>query len=61
MAGKAGFTRACERMGEIQLARRGIRDRAVPDAMRSVPRERFVEPGAAEFAYQDGPLPIAEG
>lgn len=46
-------------MVDVQLARRGIRDRRVLDAMRQVPRERFVESGFEEFAYEDGALPIA--
>ena len=32
-----------DRMVEVQLARRGIRDIRVLDAMRRVPRERFLE------------------
>lgn len=48
-----------DRMVDIQLARRGIRDRRVLDAMRQMPRERFVEAGFEEFAYEDGALPIA--
>jgi protein-L-isoaspartate(D-aspartate) O-methyltransferase len=55
------FARERARMVEVQLARRGIRDPAVLAAMGSVPREAFVEPGMAEFAYEDGPLPIGEG
>jgi DNA-directed RNA polymerase specialized sigma24 family protein len=39
----------------------GIADRLVLDAMRRVPRERFVAPGFEEFAYEDAPLPIDEG
>ncbi|NOJ50883.1 protein-L-isoaspartate(D-aspartate) O-methyltransferase [Bradyrhizobium archetypum] len=50
-----------DRMVDIQLARRGIRDRRVLDAMRQVPRECFVESGFEEFAYEDGALPIASG
>lgn len=46
-------------MVDVQLARRGIRDRRVLNAMKQVPRERFVEPGLEEFAYEDGALPIA--
>lgn len=44
-----------------QIAGRGIKDRHVLDAMRRVPREAFVGEGMAEFAYEDSPLPIAEG
>jgi protein-L-isoaspartate(D-aspartate) O-methyltransferase len=49
------------RMVDVQLARRGIRAGRVLDAMRQVPRERFVQSGLEEFAYEDGPLPIANG
>src|SRR5579859_6556422 len=48
-------------MATVQIARRGVRDPQVLQAMRSVPREEFVEPGFEEFAYEDGPLPIGEG
>ncbi len=51
--------RARERMVEVQLSRRGIRDAKVLSAMREVPREKFVERGFEEFAYEDGALPIA--
>src|SRR4051812_27239691 len=53
--------KARERMVEIQIAGRGVRDRQVLEAMRRVPREAFIEPGLEEFAYEDGPLPIGEG
>ena len=46
------------RMVDVQIARRGVRDRHVLDAMRKVPREAFVAPGFEEFAYEDTPLPI---
>lgn len=52
---------ARDRMVDVQIARRGVRDRHVLDAMREVPREAFVEPSFEEFAYQDGALPIGEG
>jgi protein-L-isoaspartate(D-aspartate) O-methyltransferase len=55
------LSRARTRMVDIQIARRGVRDRHVLDAMRRVPRDAFVEPGFEEFAYEDGPLPIGEG
>lgn len=43
-----------------QLALRGIRNRRVLAAMRSVPREAFVPPSFADSAYDDRPLPIGE-
>ncbi len=54
------LARARERMVDVQIARRGVRDARVLEAMRRVPREAFVEPGFEEFAYEDGALPIAE-
>jgi protein-L-isoaspartate(D-aspartate) O-methyltransferase len=51
---------ARDRMVDVQLKGRGVRDRHVLDAMRRVPRESFVEPGFEEFAYEDGALPIGE-
>ena len=53
--------RARDRMVNVHIGRRGIRDRAILQAMREVPREAFVDPGFEEFAYEDGPLPIADG
>lgn len=50
-----------ERMVERDIAGRGVRHPAVIRAMGTVPRERFVAPDLAEFAYEDHPLPIAEG
>lgn len=43
------------------LMGRGIRDQAVINAMREVPREEFVDERMQEHAYGDHPLPIAEG
>ena len=50
-----------ERMIVTQVARRGVTDARVLEAMRQVPREVFVHRGMEEFAYEDSPLPIAEG
>lgn len=50
-----------ERMLHQHLAARGITDEAVLKAMWEVPREAFLPPGMELFAYDDGPLPIAEG
>jgi protein-L-isoaspartate(D-aspartate) O-methyltransferase len=44
-----------------QIEGRGIRDHALLAAFREVPREAFVPENLAEFAYDDAPLPIAEG
>jgi protein-L-isoaspartate(D-aspartate) O-methyltransferase len=40
---------------------RGVRSKFVLDAMRNVPREAFLPENLREFAYDDSPLPIAEG
>jgi len=50
-----------ERMVATQIEARGITDPLVLDAMRVVPRERFVAAYLAAFAYDDGPLPIGKG
>lgn len=52
------FTAARQRMVETQLVRRGILDPRVLDAMRAVPRHRFVAETQAAEAYADYPLPI---
>jgi protein-L-isoaspartate(D-aspartate) O-methyltransferase len=48
-------------MVERQLRRRGIDDERVLDAMRTVPRERFVPERDRGSAYRDGALRIGEG
>ncbi|CCV05731.1 Protein-L-isoaspartate O-methyltransferase [Mesorhizobium metallidurans STM 2683] len=53
--------RARDRMVKVHIRRRGIHDREILQAMREVPREAFVDPGFEEFAYEDAPLPIADG
>ena len=50
-----------ERMVDEQLVRRGIRDERVLAAMRTVPRERFLEPGQDRRAYRDEAVPIPDG
>lgn len=55
------FERLREAMVERQLAARGIRDPAVLDAMRRVPRERFAPAHLAHRAYDDCALPIEAG
>ncbi len=41
-----------------QLIARQVKDRAILDAMRKVPRHEFVPPQLQDAAYSDGPLPI---
>ena len=55
------FEHARQRMVEVHIARRGVRDDRVLQAMLLVPRERFVDKGLEEFAYEDSPLPISQG
>ena len=50
-----------EEMVKSQIARRGVRDERVLEAMRTVPREFFVEQSDLEFAFYDGPLSIGSG
>ena len=48
-------------MVAFQVAKRGVTDARVLEAMRQVPREAFVGAGMEEFAYEDAPLPTAAG
>ncbi len=57
---EARAARERERMVEEQLARRGVTDARVLEAMRRVPRHRFVEEALRDRAYGDHPLPIGE-
>ena len=50
-----------EFMVRTQIAARGIRDRRVLDAMRRVPRDRFVPASYSSESYADYPLPIGSG
>ena len=54
-------TQARERMLADQFAKRGIVDPRVLEAFRQVPRELFVDPELRARAYDDCPLPIADG
>jgi protein-L-isoaspartate(D-aspartate) O-methyltransferase len=48
-------------MVRTQIEARGVRDPAVLEAMREVPRHRFVPQSQSARAYQDRPLPIGHG
>ena len=50
-----------QHMVDQQLATRNINDIAVLEAMRSVPRHKFVPDNVRELAYADHPLPIGYG
>jgi protein-L-isoaspartate(D-aspartate) O-methyltransferase len=51
-------TQAREKMVAEQLEARGITDARVLEAMRAVPRDRFIPAELRDHAYDDGPLPI---
>lgn len=55
------YSRLRDRMVQNQIAGRGLRSELVLDAMRNVPRERFLPNGQADYAYDDSPLPIGDG
>ena len=46
------------RMVRDQIERRGVRDARVLEAMRTVPRERFLPASVLEFAFDDAPQPV---
>jgi protein-L-isoaspartate(D-aspartate) O-methyltransferase len=48
-------------MVQRQIAGRGVRSEKVLNAMRKVPRERFLPKGQGVWAYDDAPLPIGDG
>lgn len=56
-----GFAHRRDRMVERQIRGRGISDPLLLEAMRKVPRHRFVAGRLQESAYEDRPLPIGEG
>jgi len=53
-----GYASERERMLETQIVSRGVLDRRVLQAMRSIPRHVFVPPEHRNQAYSDGALPI---
>ena len=55
------FAGVREAMVTRQIEARGIDDRRILDAFRSVPRERFVDSRYQSRAHDDRPLPIGEG
>jgi len=57
-AGEDPFRQARHAMVERDILLRGVVDAAVLDAMRQVPRHRFVPEALVSRAYEDRPLPI---
>ena len=55
------FSQRRDAMVESHIAGRGIRSQLVLEAMHAIPREAFLPHDLREFAYEDTPLPIAEG
>lgn len=58
MTSNLDYRLAREKMVKNQLIPRGISDPRVLEAMRKVPRDRFVEEALLGEAYNDHPLPI---
>jgi protein-L-isoaspartate(D-aspartate) O-methyltransferase len=52
------FRRERDRMVETQIRMRGVTDARVLDAMRSIPRHRFVPAGSVNGAYDDRAMSI---
>jgi protein-L-isoaspartate(D-aspartate) O-methyltransferase len=55
------FEQLRARMVAEHIETRGVTSEPVLRAMRSVPREAFIDSALAEFAYDDKPLPIGAG
>jgi len=55
------YTVERQRMVAEQIAKRGVNDPRVLEAIGAVPRHRFVEPADAHLAYRDHPIPIGHG
>jgi len=61
MMNEAYFRKLREDMVKTQLISRGIFDKLVLNAMKKVPRERFIPKDLEGSAYDDCALPIGEG
>lgn len=57
----AAYARQRAAMVADQIQKRGVSDPRVLEAMRTVPRHRFVPANLQPFAYADRPLPIGNG
>jgi protein-L-isoaspartate(D-aspartate) O-methyltransferase len=52
---------ARNRMVQLHLVERGLKNKRVLDAFRTVPRHRFLPPKSRRMAYDDESIPIGEG
>lgn len=57
----APFAHERKGMVEKQIAARGVKDTRVLDAMRRIPRHRFIPRESQAHAYEDHPVPIGYG
>lgn len=55
------FKVSLEKMIKQQIEARGIKNKSVIEAIRKIPRHKFVREKDIEYAYDDCPLPIGEG
>jgi protein-L-isoaspartate(D-aspartate) O-methyltransferase len=60
-SGAEGLAQVRAAMVRDQIERRGVTDPQVLQAMRTVPRHRFVPATLQHLAYADRPLPIGQG
>lgn len=58
---KDDFDKLRQKMVELQIQRRGVKDPLTLKSMLQVPRHLFVPHFLVGEAYEDGPLPIGEG
>jgi protein-L-isoaspartate(D-aspartate) O-methyltransferase len=52
---------ARDRMVQRHLEERGIKDKRVLEAFRTVPRHEFIQPEVRHLSYEDESIPIGEG
>lgn len=61
LSDESAQAKARDSMVVTQIIARGVRDARTLQAMREVPRHRFVPPALLKEAYDDHPLPIGHG
>ncbi len=61
MINESKFDTLRDQMVKYQIEGRGIKNKGVLNAMRTIPRHYFIPENMRQFAYEDGPLPIGSG